>query len=624
MLSLNRLINRRQAQSLLKDFEALAPGISLAIVTADGAPFAGSLPDSARDLVGALSEAKEDRMIHRGPWTLAPLYVDSKLVGGIVGWAGVRDATRVTQVLTALRRSLGLLLSEAMEKRAIAHETLERYREINLLYNIGETIGASLDPEEIPLLALAEANRAIHSDAELIALLDPQQPAKIVFRATSGEAESVAALQKLVSSSIELTRLSGQPAILTELLVEPLGSLLCVPLKTQERVNGAILLARLKGSPIFTAGEEKLLMALASQAATAVENARLFANVKLQRDAIAEMKSYMDSIFASIASGVITTDVRDQITTLNRAAEQILAVHAPEAMGKHYADALPKLGEQIVPLINRVRRDEQQVTGYEMEPELPSRGHVVLRLHISPLKDSQQVTNGVAIVLDDLTEHRQLEAQVRQVRRTFERYVAPQVVEQLLSDPVSVQLGGVRQEVTTFFADIRGFTSFSEQVEPEVQIEVLNRHLTLAAEAVLKEEGTLDKFVGDAVMAIFNVPLAQPDHVLRAVRAGLVMQRAVAEMHSDISPGERLSFGIGIATGPAVVGNIGSTTIQNYTAIGNSVNMAQRLQALAEPGQILLNRQAYERVKNQVTGRELGYIQLKGHSEPDLVFDIIG
>jgi len=177
--------------------------------------------------------------------------------------------------------------------------------------------------------------------------------------------------------------------------------------------------------------------------------------------------------------------------------------------------------------------------------------------------------------------------------------------------------------VTTLFADIRGFTSYSEKLEPEVTVDVLNRYLTLASEAILSEEGTLDKFYGDGVMALFNAPLSQPDHVLRAVRSALKIMDALNEIHQQMLPENRLAFGMGITTGPAVVGSIGSNTIKNYTAIGDSVSLASRLQSHAEPMQILLNVLAYERVRDHVVARELGYVQVKGHSEPDLVFEVL-
>jgi adenylate cyclase len=245
-----------------------------------------------------------------------------------------------------------------------------------------------------------------------------------------------------------------------------------------------------------------------------------------------------------------------------------------------------------------------------------------LRLHISPLRNNGYVA-GVAIVVDDLTERRKLEQKAQQVRAAFERHVAPCVVEQVLSDPTSARLGGVRKNVTILFADVRGFVSFGEKVEPEFQIEMLNRHLTRAAEAVMAEGGTLDKFMGDCMMAIFNAPFPQPDHTLRAVRTALAVQRSIAEMHTQIPSEERLHFGIGIAAGYAVVGNIGSTALYNYTAIGDIVNLAYLLQSRARPGQILLSAPAYERVKEHIVGQELGLVQLKGHSEPDLVMEVL-
>jgi PAS domain S-box-containing protein len=336
------------------------------------------------------------------------------------------------------------------------------------------------------------------------------------------------------------------------------------------------------------------------------------------------MKSDMDNIFASIASGVITTDVMGRIATLNQAAEHILGVDTAETAGLPYGQALPDLGPWIAPFVSAAMEQDEQMTGYELEIELPNRGRVVLNLNVSPLKDSRQVTTGVAVVVDDLTERRMLENQARQVRRTFERYVAPSVVERLLSDPTSVQLGGILREATIFYADIRNFTPFSRTVAPELQIDILNRHLSLSAEAVLAEEGTLDKFIGDAVMALFNVPLPQPDHLLRAVRAALATQRAIAEMHTHVPPGERLSFGIGISTGPVVVGNIGSTTTHNYTAIGDVVNMAARLQEHAKAGQILLTAAAYEQARQHIVGRELGYVNVKGIAEPVQAFEVLG
>ncbi len=609
-IELRRLLSRRVVTDLLEQALELLPGVRL------------SVQESGGQLLAAVGEGAPTAA---GPLT-CPLLLSGEPVGLLVAeGSGVQEAAAAT-VLALLQQVFTRLLERAIENRSLAQETLERYREINLLYNIGETISATLDPEAVPHLVLAEASRIIYTDVGIVLLLD--EAGVLVKQAGIGGTELEVAFELAVRPSLAEALLDGRPKILTlepeDSGVAAVQSVLFAPLKTRERVLGFVLLGRLAERSIFTAGEEKLLMALAGQAAVAVENARLFADVKRQRDAIAEMKNYMDNIFASIASGVITTDVQDLVTILNRAAERILRVNANETMGKPYLRALPGLGPRIAALVDTVKEQDQSVVGYELESELPDRGPVVLQVHLSPLKDNHEQTTGIAIVVDDLTEQRHLEEQVRQVRGTFERYVAPRVVEQLLSDPDRVRLGGVRQEVTILFADVRGFTTFSEKADPEFLVGVLNRHLTLAAEAILAEDGTLDKFIGDAVMAIFNAPLAQPDHALRAVRAALTMQRRVAELHGNLPVTERLSFGAGIVTGLAVVGNVGSPVLQNYTAIGDSVNLASRLQTYAQPGQILMSTTAYAQVCEHVVARELGYVQLKGHSEPDLVLELLG
>jgi class 3 adenylate cyclase len=219
--------------------------------------------------------------------------------------------------------------------------------------------------------------------------------------------------------------------------------------------------------------------------------------------------------------------------------------------------------------------------------------------------------------MEDLTEKKQLLAQ----RRWFERMVSPAVIQQL--DPNSLRLGGNRAEITTLFADIRGFTHFSEGLSPEELVTVLNRYLAVSAEAVLNEEGTIDKFLGDALMAWFNAPILQPDHTFRAVRAALGIRDAVNALHAQLPPEHHLQFGAGIHLGDAVLGLIGTEKRLDYTAIGDSVNTAKRIQENAGPGQILISQAAYERVAGNVQDRPVEAIQAKGKRDPIQVFEVL-
>jgi class 3 adenylate cyclase len=199
--------------------------------------------------------------------------------------------------------------------------------------------------------------------------------------------------------------------------------------------------------------------------------------------------------------------------------------------------------------------------------------------------------------------------------------VSPAVIEELDSD--QLQLGGKRTQITTLFADLRGFTSFSERHDPEQLVSVLNRYLGAATEAILAEQGTLDKFIGDAVMAFFNAPVPQSDHTLHAVRAALRLREAMYAVQSEFQPDYRLSFGIGIHYGEAVLGLVGTHQRLEYTAIGDSVNTAKRLQENAEAGQILISAQAYKQVCDKVQARLVAPIQAKGKKVPLQVYEIL-
>lgn len=211
----------------------------------------------------------------------------------------------------------------------------------------------------------------------------------------------------------------------------------------------------------------------------------------------------------------------------------------------------------------------------------------------------------------------------RQIRGLFERYVAPSVVERLMARPEAVALGGVRQQATILFADIRGFSEFSARTSPEALVNILNHYITVAAEAILAEAGTLDKFLGDGVMAYFNAPLPQPDHVLRAVRAAWRVCRLVEASHSRLPPASRLQLGVGVSTGEVVVGNIGAPQMMNFTVIGDAVNISRRLQECARGGQILVSQQVYRQVHPYVEARPVGMIEFKGHPQPEPAFEVL-
>ena len=207
-----------------------------------------------------------------------------------------------------------------------------------------------------------------------------------------------------------------------------------------------------------------------------------------------------------------------------------------------------------------------------------------------------------------------------QVDRLFHQYLSPAVADSLLTAPERTELGGEVVEVSVLFADLQGFTSFSERTDPAAVVGLLNTYFDAAVPRILGEGGTITQFAGDAVMAIFNAPNRHVDHARRAATAALAMQAAIEPVAAAES--DRPRFRIGIATGPALVGNIGSIDVRNFTAIGDTTNLAARLQTFAEPGHVVISDRTRE-LLGPAQVAPLGAPALKGKSLPVAVFELL-
>lgn len=207
----------------------------------------------------------------------------------------------------------------------------------------------------------------------------------------------------------------------------------------------------------------------------------------------------------------------------------------------------------------------------------------------------------------------------QQVTRTFERYVAPEIVQEILKEGTeNLSLGGRLCDIAVLFVDVRGFTTMSERLSPESVVHILNRYLTMASECVERNKGTLDKFVGDAMMAFWGAPLPQEDAVYNAVRTAHDIVEGAARVSAELKDetGEELNVGVGVHFGPAVVGNMGAEKHMDYTAIGDTVNTAARLEANAPKGTVYISRAVADELKDRIEYTSLGdTVKLKGKAE---------
>jgi class 3 adenylate cyclase len=202
----------------------------------------------------------------------------------------------------------------------------------------------------------------------------------------------------------------------------------------------------------------------------------------------------------------------------------------------------------------------------------------------------------------------------RRLRQVLGRSVDPAVMEKLLANPEAALLGGERAVISVLYADIRGSTALAERVTPDLLVGFINDYLGTMADVIMTHEGTLDKFVGDEVMALFGAPHPRPDHARQAIKVGLLMQEAhkrVMDRWQDKGI-DRSPIGIGIATGELIVGEMGSENRTNYTVIGRVANLGARICSIADEGQVLISEMTYDMVKDQVDAEELSGISLKG------------
>lgn len=500
--------------------------------------------------------------------------------------------------------------------RGLESQEKER-QQLRALQEVGAAINSSLEQTEVLNVVMDTIIQLTGAERGFMMLVDENtgelqvEVARNINRETL-EGSSFEISLSIVSSVAE----SGEPVVTTNAQADPrfagqesiisynLRSILCVPLKIKDNIIGVIYADNRIVSGIFDDVDRDLLAAFANQAAVAIENARMFRQIREQLADITEMKNLQDDVFESIASGVITIDLADRISLYNRAAEQILGVPVQHVLERDYRNLLQApMGKVVETVIERIQEDGGN---HHMELDADVRGRserTSLNLTFSPLRDMQQKTQGVALVLDDISEKKRLES--------IRRYLPPALVDRV-RDVDTAQLPQ-RRIISVVFADIRGFTTVSEKWEPEFLISVLNEHLTVAAAAINIQEGLIDKYDGDTVMALYNTPLnPQENHAERAVRTALAIRHDLEAYHETIPDYQRLFFGVGVHTGEAVVGNVGSPLRKDYSAIGDAVNISDRLQNLAEGGQIIISDTTYELVHDWVAVTQLQPVHVKG------------
>jgi adenylate cyclase len=515
----------------------------------------------------------------------------------------------------------------------LEQETNER----ETLYEIARTLNSTLEFDEVLRLVMDRVITFVGAERGFLTLVNPQT-SDLEFAIACDEnvqpiAEGVFATAPISRNTVKRVIRTREPVLTNDVLGDDMlkaqesilaygiRSIMCAPLIVRGDCIGAVYVDSRLTAKVFEPKHRELLLAFCNQAAIAIDNARLFADLNKSMQQVKQSKQYMDNIFGSIANGVITTNSDGIITAFNNAASLILRLPDEQVMGRHYRDAFKKIPQvELVEMFSDAYLEHEHSTLVDraIECSIPGResdGVVYLNCYVRSLRETDGTHIGMALVIADQTELKRSMAKAKETREIFEKYVHPKVVEELIENPQALNLGGETKEISVVFADIRGYTRLSEMMPPEDVMNLINRYHSFMCDAIWEEEGTLTSFQGDALMAIFNAPLPQKRHALYAVRAAWKMRMAVMEYQRSLPQEAHISFGIGVNTGLATVGNVGAPQrLQNYTAIGDVVNIASRLQSNATDNNILLNDTTYAQVYRYVQVGSPFALQVKNKS----------
>ena len=403
-----------------------------------------------------------------------------------------------------------------------------------------------------------------------------------------------------------------------------LRSVLCVPLKVKDAVIGAVYVDNRLRAGVFTPKSQTLLTAFANQAAVAVANARLYTDVQDSIQAITELRDLSDNIFTSIGSGVITTDAAGGIVICNPAAIHILDLDTENLLDNPLPDLLPPSEVDFAAEIQDTRQTNQSKI-IDAEFNSPTRGLMLLNVTLSPLRNGS--TQGITMVLNDLTQERENEEMLRVMRR----YLPPEMVDNIHTI-AALALGGERRETTCIFVDVRPLATFPPALTPPQIMEMLNQHLSEATNCIHHAGGVIDKYMGHEIMGLFNSQLNPlEDHAARALEAALSIREAFMDLYArmGINPDPHF-YRIGIHTGVATLGNVGSEIRRDFTAIGDSINLSKRIEENATAGQIIISEDVQHKIEQipgvlsladlQLTQRDA--IQVKGRQQLTRIYEV--
>lgn len=391
-------------------------------------------------------------------------------------------------------------------------------------------------------------------------------------------------------------------------------TILCAPIIDRNGKILGVIESINKREGVFTLEDEELLKAMCSHAAVALENATLY-------EKTLELKNYLASVHDSITNSIVSLDARGVVVTANKAAVGLFGLSESKLLGEDFTRVLPEAeNPRLFELVRKAQMGGAAVTDIDATVTLASGAEHQANMTATPLPGGED-KRGVVVALDDITLERRL-------RGVLSRYMSKDIVERILEDPRRNVLGGARGAVTVLFADIRGFTGVAEGLSAEKTVEMLNEFFSVMAEAVIENQGVVDKYIGDMIMAVFGAPFPHPSDADRALKTALDMHQALGALNARrADKGEpAIRIGVGVASGEVVLGNVGSEKRMDFTVIGDAVNTAARLESLTRRlgVEILVAESTKRASKDDFLFRQIDAVVLPGKKQVTNVFQLLG
>jgi len=588
------------------------------------------------------------------------------------------------QLFRSFADSMGIILESCQSFYVAARNQ----RGVSALLKATTTLGQSLDLETTLRTVMDLAKDLMQADRSTLFLLSKEM-GELWTKVAKADGTTMVEIRIPANRGIAgYVASTGETLNITDAYTDPrfdpttdkktgyfTRNILCMPVYNAkgELIGVTQLINKNQGS--FSNSDEQFLKAFNAQAGIALQNSQLFENVLVE-------KQYQKDILQSLSDVVISTDMLGKIVTINEAALELLGCPVREGangrrnrqiweenlVGRYVWEILPienlrfrlqdslsNAARQYVPEQNLMlglwiktnpnkdgedtyilavpdrensdfylpwgKRDSEGNS--ETELSIP-KGEISLlerslNLTVNPLTNPEGGVRGGIVVLEDISREKRM-------KNTMYRYMTPNVAEQVMALGDDAMMVGERKEVTILFSDIRGYTTITENMEAAEVVKLLNQYFETMVEAVFNYEGTLDKFIGDALMAVFGAPLPLENHALMAVFSALDMRRRLKEFNKSRRGYPELKIGIGISSGEVVSGNIGSQKRMDYTVIGDGVNLSSRLEQITKlyGCDIVLSEFTYELCQEKIWVRELDKVRVKGKRQGVSIYELIG